>query len=141
MQAAATEQTRQPGYGIVAHLATFAGALRRRGIPVVLSDEIDAAEALEHLDLLDRTEVRRGLRIALKVPHEAWQEFDRVFDEHWGGSEHLDVPTPPPGQTAAARGPLQWRWDGTRVMLDVPAPESSPEDAPGYSADPMLRQK
>jgi uncharacterized protein with von Willebrand factor type A (vWA) domain len=141
MQPAATNRPAQPGHGIVEHLAMFAGAMRRRGIPVVLSDEIDAAEALEQLDLLDRNEVRRGLRIALKVPHEAWLEFDRLFDAHWGGSEHPDVPTPPPGHTAASRGPLQWRWNGTRVMLEIPTPESSPEDAPGYSADPMLRQK
>jgi uncharacterized protein len=137
MQPAATDAG--TGGGIVGHLASFAGAMRRQGIPVVLSDEIDAAQALDRLDLLDRAEVLRGLRIALKVPHDAWPAFARLFDEHWGGSATPEVPVPPATYPSAPRGPLQWRWDGSRVVLEVPEP--SPDDEPGYSADPMLRSK
>ncbi|HTT12267.1 MAG TPA: VWA domain-containing protein [Burkholderiaceae bacterium] len=141
MPAAATDTERPASHGLVAHLATFAAALRRRGIRVGLSDEIDAVEALEHLDLLDRLEVRRGLRIALKVPHEAWAEFDRLFDEHWGGAAPIDVPVPPPGDPARSLRPMQWRWDGTRVRLEVPEPEPTPDASPAYSADALLRRK
>jgi uncharacterized protein with von Willebrand factor type A (vWA) domain len=139
MPSAAIDNT--AGAGFVGHLATFAGTLRRHGLSIVLSDEIDAVQALDRLDLLDRAEVLRGLRIALKVPHEAWPEFGRLFDEHWGGVAALDVPVPPATYPAAPRGPMQWRWDGARVLLEVPEPESSPDDEPGYSADPMLRSK
>ena len=55
--------------GATLHLARFAGAMREHGIRVRLSDEIDAAAALPLVDLFDRSEVRTGLRIALKVPH------------------------------------------------------------------------
>jgi uncharacterized protein with von Willebrand factor type A (vWA) domain len=91
--------------------------------------------------LLDRAEVRRGLRIAFKVPYSAWPDFDRLFDEHWGGALPLDMPVPPPTYPAAPRGPLQWRWDGTRVRLEAPEPEPTGDEEPGYSADPALRRK
>ena len=139
-RAAADAGPRTAG-GIVAHLAAFSGVMRQHGIRVGLSDEIDAAEALGRLDLLDRAEVRRGLRIALKVPHDVWAEFTRLFEEHWGGSAAHDVPIAPPTYASARRGPLQWRWDGTRVRLELPEPEPTPGADPGYSANPTLRQK
>jgi uncharacterized protein with von Willebrand factor type A (vWA) domain len=127
--------------GIAAHLARFAGALRERGIRVGLGDEIDAAAVLTFVDLLDRAEVHRGLRIAFKVPHPAWAAFDRLFDEHWGGARPLDVPIPPPSHPRERRGPLRWRWDGERVRLEAPEPEQPMGDEPGYSAAQLLRHK
>ena len=141
MPPAATESATRAPRGIVAHLAAFAFALRQRGIRVGLSDEVDGAEALQRLDLLDRLEVRRGLRIALKVPHEAWPAFDRLFDEHWGGAESIDVPIPPPADPAGPLRPMQWRWDGARVRLEIPEPEPTPDASPAYSADTLLRRK
>jgi hypothetical protein len=128
-------------HGIVGHLARFAGAMRERGIRVGLADEIDAAGALGLIDLLDRAEVHRGLRIALKVPRAAWATFDRLFDEHWGGATPLDVPIPPPSHPRERRGALAWRWDGERVRLEAPEPERPTGDEPGYSAAPLLRRK
>jgi hypothetical protein len=127
--------------GFTAHLGRFAGALREHGIRVGLGDEIDAATALTLVDLLDRAEVRRGLRIAFKVPREAWATFDRLFDAHWGGAARPEVPTPPPTYPRDRRGPLQWRWDGARVRLEAPEPEPSRDDQPGYSSDELLRRK
>ena len=46
-----------------------------------LSEEIDAAAALALVDLLDRAEVHRTLRIAFRLPRNAWDEFDRLFEE------------------------------------------------------------
>ncbi len=129
--------------GIVAQLARFAGAMRENGIRVGLGDEIDAATALALVDLLDRDEVQRGLRIALKVPREAWPTFDRLFDEYWGGD--VARPPPPPRQSLPRdhRGPLQWRWDGQRVHLsaaDDAGPRSG-DETPGYTSEALLRRK
>jgi uncharacterized protein with von Willebrand factor type A (vWA) domain len=128
-------------HGIAAQLARFAGAMRDRGIRVGLGDEIDAAAALTLVDLLDRAEVHRGLRIAFKVPHAAWAAFDRLFDEHWGGAPPLDVPVPPPSHPRERRGALRWRWDGERVRLAAPEQDAPMGDEPGYSAQQLLRRK
>lgn len=127
--------------GIAAHLAKFAGAMRGRGIRVGLGDELDAAAALKLVDLLDRAEVRRGLRIALKVPRDAWASFDRLFDEHWGGAAVPEVPVAPPAYPRESRRPAQWRWDGERVRLVVPEAERPTGDEPGYSPESQLRRK
>jgi len=129
--------------GVVAQLARFAAAMRENGIRVGLGDEVDAATALTLVDLLDRDEVQRGLRIALKVPREAWPTFDRLFDEYWGGD--VARPPRPPRQSLPRdhRGPLQWRWNGQRVHLsaaDDPGPRSG-DETPGYTSEALLRRK
>jgi len=128
-------------HGVVAQLARFAGALRTSGVRVGLSDEIDAAGALKLVDLLDRGEVRRALRIALKVPREAWETFGRLFEEHWEGRRTPDRAA----LREARRGPQKpahWRWDGERVRLEMPDEREAPEgDTPGYSPEAVLRRK
>jgi len=141
MQAAKADGHTSAPQGFAAHLAKFAGAMRAHGIRVGVGDEIDAATALTFVDMLDRAEVHRGLRIALKVPHEAWATFDRLFDAHWRGISAPDVPIPPPAFPGQRRGPLQWRWDGERVRLTAPEPEPRTGDRPGYSSDALLRRK
>jgi len=123
-------------YGIVAQLAKFAGALRGAGVRVGLTDEFDAAAALTLVDLLDRAEVHRALRIAFKLPRDAWEIFDRLFGEYWDGRR---APQHPALQRER-RGPAQWRWDGERVHLAVPdePPESAGER---YSPEAVLRRK
>jgi uncharacterized protein with von Willebrand factor type A (vWA) domain len=124
---------------VAAQLASFAGAMRAHGIRVGLSDELDAATALTLVDLLDRAEVRRGLRIALKVPREAWAAFDRLFDEHWGGTTAPDVPVPPRTYPREHRG-ARWRWDGARVQLELAEPPPQGDEA-SYSPEALLRHK
>jgi len=141
MHPAGSDARASASHGIAEQLATFAGAMREHGIGVGLSDEIDAASALTLVDLLDRAEVHRGLRIAFKVPRTAWATFDRLFDEHWGGAAALDVPIPPPTYPREPRGPLRWRWDGGRVRLEAPEPGRPTGDEPGYSATQRLRRK
>ena len=129
--------------GIVTQLAKFAGAMREHGIRVGLGDEIDAATALTLVDLLDRDEVERGLRIALKVPRDAWATFDRLFDEYWGGSVAPRRPPPQRGLPRDHRGPLRWQWDGQRVHLST-AEDSrsrSGDEEPGYTSEALLRRK
>jgi uncharacterized protein with von Willebrand factor type A (vWA) domain len=127
--------------GPAARLAHFAAALRGHGVRIWLSDEIDAGMALQRVDLLDREEVRSCLRIALKIPREAWANFDRLFDEIWGGAPIPDVPVPPAADARRRPNPSRWRWDGARVRLDVPEPEPNSEAPPSYSPEQLLRRK
>src|SRR5215831_4672380 len=128
-------------HGMVAQLARFAGALRSHGVRVGLSEEIDAAAALALVDLLDRAEVHRTLRIAFPLPREAWALFDRLFEEYWDGRRaphHPALDEALKRESAAA----QWRWDGQRVRLEMPEERERPEgDTPAYSPEAALRRK
>ena len=127
---------------VLAQLARFAGALRARGVRTGLGDEVDAAAALKLIDLLDRAEVHRALRIALKVPREAWETFDRLFEEHWEGRRAPDHTALREAARRGARGPAQWRWDGERVRLALPDERDAADgDTPGYSPEAVLRRK
>jgi uncharacterized protein with von Willebrand factor type A (vWA) domain len=129
-------------HGIVAQLAKFAGALRGSGVRVGLGDEIDAAAALVLVDLLDRAEVHRTLRIAFKLPHDAWELFDKLFAEYWDGRRAPEHPALRQAPQRDRRGPAQWRWDGERVRLAMPDEPQEPQgEQPGYSPEAVLRRK
>jgi uncharacterized protein with von Willebrand factor type A (vWA) domain len=126
---------------MVAQLARFAGALRSHGLRVGLSEEVDAAAALALIDLLDRAEVHRALRIAFRLQREARDIFDRLFEEYWDGRRAPHHPALDQA-TKRDRGPAQWRWDGQRVRLEMPDERERPEgDTPGYSPEAALRRK
>jgi uncharacterized protein len=127
---------------MIAQLARFAGALRGCGFRVGLSEEIDAAAALALVDLLDRSEVHRTLRIAFRLPRDAWDAFDRLFEEYWDGRRAPHHPALDQAMRSDRRGPAQWRWDGQRVRLEMPDERERPEgDTPGYSPLALLRRK
>ena len=129
-------------HGMVAQLARFAGALRSRGFRVGLSEEIDAAAALALVDLLDRAEVHRTLRIAFRLPRDAWDAFDRLFEEYWDGRRLPQHAALDQAMARERRAPAQWRWDGQRVRLEMPDERERPEgDTPGYSPEAALRRK
>ena len=50
---------------LIAATVRFCRALRARGLPVTPAETIDATRALEHIDIGDRSELRRALRIVL----------------------------------------------------------------------------
>jgi uncharacterized protein with von Willebrand factor type A (vWA) domain len=129
-------------HGIVAQLAKFAGALRSCGARVGLTDEIDAAAALMLVDLLDRAEVHRTLRIAFKLPRDAWETFDRLFTEYWDGRRAPEHAALREARQSDRRPPAQWRWDGERVRFAAPDEPEDPEgELPGYSPEAVLRRK
>jgi hypothetical protein len=125
---------------LVDHVARFSRALREASVRTSLSDEVDAVEALTRVDLSDREEVRRALRISLKIgPREA-AAFDALFERWWSaaaGREREARPDPPrpipvkrPGRVPEpARAPRE---------LEVERPQG---DAPSWSREAVLRRK
>jgi len=57
--------------------------LRAAGLPLTVSEVMDAVRALEVIDLLDRGEVYLALRTTLVARHEEIPAFDRCFDAFW----------------------------------------------------------
>ena len=54
--------------------------LRQIGVPVSVSENIDAVQALRHFPLHNREGVKAALRAALVKSHEHELAFDAVFD-------------------------------------------------------------
>lgn len=130
---------------LIVHLARFAGALRARGVPAGLRDEVDAAEALTLVDLADRAEVRTALRIALKIRPRDAEVFDELFARLWGSLPDTEIPVPPAARPAAGRGSSPVRRFGQ--MPAAAREEADAEkgaetgDIPGYSPEALLRRK
>jgi uncharacterized protein with von Willebrand factor type A (vWA) domain len=133
--------------GLVRHLAVFAQTLRGRGIPVALSDEADALAALTLVDVADRAEVRRALRVALKVRRRDAAAFDELFESLWSvapadaaiavrdAARDRRVPHPSPGRRGAVPARL-----GAEAE-DVAEREAPAGDTPAYSPEALLRRK
>jgi uncharacterized protein with von Willebrand factor type A (vWA) domain len=119
-------------------------ALRERGVPVCVSDEIDAARGLAHLRGADGGETRCALRIALKLRPSDWGRLDEVLDgllrkcpdaipDPVGATPTASIDGRRPGRSAPSSG-----------TVVGPAPvtaEPSDRSLPGYSPAALLRQK
>lgn len=134
---------------MIAHLARFAGELRGAGIQVTPGDEIDAAEALGHVDIGDRREVRLGLRASLKIEFRAWGVFDDIFERCWRSGGR---PRPRRRSRHPRSAPRAWRGDGNPLAdlvrrLERERGAGRDEDPgtdggrPGYSPRAALRRK
>jgi uncharacterized protein with von Willebrand factor type A (vWA) domain len=129
---------------LIVHLARFAGALREHGVPVSLSDEADAAEALTLVDLSDREEVRQALRIALKIRRRDAETFDRLFDLLWAGRQAAEVPVDPAARRSPDRASAARRFGKTPGAAgDEVGRERGDSGAqePGFSPEALLRRK
>ncbi|MGH9316997.1 MAG: vWA domain-containing protein [Thermoanaerobaculia bacterium] len=129
---------------LVVHLARFAGALRERGIPVGLSDEVDGVSALTLVDLSDRGEVERALRTALKIRRRDWEAFDELFRRFWGSQGATADPIEQPTRTASDRGSPLRRFvqrHEARPGEGEPQTGSADGNTPGYSPEVLLRRK
>src|SRR3712207_4432700 len=71
-----------PG-GLAGHLDGFVRAVREAGIPVGISQAVDAAEILTVVDLLDREQLRHGLAAVLLQRGAQRPTYDVLFDLWW----------------------------------------------------------
>src|SRR4051794_9892584 len=75
-------RTAEPG-GLAGHLDGFVRAVREAGIPVGISQAVDAAEILTVVDLLDREQLRHGLAAVLLQRAAQRPTYDVLFDLWW----------------------------------------------------------
>jgi uncharacterized protein with von Willebrand factor type A (vWA) domain len=119
---------------LVVHVARFGRALRRHGVPVGLSDAADGLSALTLIDVGDRDEVRRALRVSLKIQPRDAATFEALFARLWEG--RIEVPAAPRDVEPFRRG-TQLPPRGSRSSdRDVAV-----GDEPGYSPAAVLRRK
>jgi uncharacterized protein with von Willebrand factor type A (vWA) domain len=66
----------------------FAGVLRRSGVPVSVGEVLDAAQALSHVDLMDRQAVRTSLCATMVKRPEHLSVFDDSFATWFRAGQH-----------------------------------------------------
>ena len=81
----------EPG-GLAGHLDGFVRAVRDAGIPVGISQAVDAAEILTVVDLLDREQLRHGLAAVLVQRAAHRPAYDVLFDLWWPLSDRVAAP-------------------------------------------------
>ena len=69
--------------GLAGHLDGFVRAVRAAGIPVGISQAVNAAEILTVVDLLDREQLRHGLAAVLLQRAAQRPAYDVLFDLWW----------------------------------------------------------
>jgi uncharacterized protein with von Willebrand factor type A (vWA) domain len=74
--------------GFLDRVIGFAGALRQAGVPVSMGECIDAARALNYVDLLDRQAVRGALCATLVKQEEDLALFSAVFANWFRAARH-----------------------------------------------------
>src|SRR3954463_13366475 len=92
-EAAEPRKAVEPG-GLAGHLDGFVRAVREAGIPVGISQAVDAAEILTVVDLMDREQLRHGLRSVLLQRAAPRPGYGLLFDLWWPLGDR-----PAPGQT------------------------------------------
>lgn len=68
---------------LVDRVIALSRALQGRGFPISLAETVDAAEAVQAIDLGDRAELRSALRSTLVKRNDARNDFDTLFDRHF----------------------------------------------------------
>ena len=97
--------------GLAGHLDGFVRAVREAGIPVGISQAVDAAEILTVVDLLDREQLRHGLAAVLLQRAAQRATYDVLFDLWWPLSDRPTADDDGDGDPEGERG---------QSTLDVP---------------------
>ena len=99
-------------------LTGFVGELRAAGLPVSLTESIDAAEAVHHIPLEDRDALKYALAATLVKSSAHWKAFETAFevyfsmrgpqyeigdDEAWAGDADRDGEQDATGQRRRPR--------------------------------------
>ncbi len=82
--------------GILANVAAFGRTLRDAGLPVSLGQVLDAARALEFVDVSRERDFSAALRANLVSDRDGFAAFERAFEAFWHGPGPLDPPRPAP---------------------------------------------
>jgi hypothetical protein len=69
--------------GLLETVAAFVGELRNAGIPVSLTENLDAVEALRHIPLDDRQAFKYALAATMVKNDAHWRTFDTVFEVYF----------------------------------------------------------
>jgi len=117
---------------LVEHTARFCRRLRAEGLRLGPGDTLDATRALGSVDLLDREDVRLGLRTALVKRLEDVPLFDALFETFWGGGAPVrrNPPVIPPdaeereGRSAAPGSRRPPESERSLEELAVPGPSA-----------------
>jgi len=72
-------------------LVAFVALLRRNSLPITPLQTLDAVRALDHLDVGDRDELARGLKVVFVTRPEESAIFDRCFEAFWRARTEADV--------------------------------------------------
>jgi uncharacterized protein with von Willebrand factor type A (vWA) domain len=72
-----------PPRALTSAVLSFAALLRRHGLPITVAQVMDAARALDQLDVGDRHEVYIGLRAVLVARPEDYPTYERCFQAFW----------------------------------------------------------
>jgi uncharacterized protein len=89
---------------MLAALEGMIAELRQIGVPISLSEKIDAVRSLEHLPLAERDGVKSAFRAALVKSHDHELAFDALFDLYFALSAGRMEGSEPAGQPAAVNG-------------------------------------
>jgi uncharacterized protein len=103
----------EPG-GLAGHLDGFVRAVRDAGIPVGISQAVDAAEILTVVDLLDREQLRHGLAAVLLQRAAQRPTYDVLFDLWWPLSDR------PRGSAGGDEADADADGETGQSTLDVP---------------------
>ncbi len=80
----ASDQVAAPAESPLLDLLTgFIVELRNAGLPVSLTENLDAMEAIQHIPLEDRTALKYALAATLVKNHSHWRAFEIVFDVYF----------------------------------------------------------
>jgi uncharacterized protein with von Willebrand factor type A (vWA) domain len=126
---------------LVAHVAHFGRALRESRVRIALGDEIDAVAALTLVDLADRGEVRRALRIALKIRVRDAAVFDELFERWWVFPDAEDAPARPRIEKLPVKNFGGTPRNPSAAPVEERERETPEGDTPGYSQEAILRRK
>ncbi len=103
--------------GLLGREIAFFDALREAGVPVALSEVIDATRAMGVVDLLDREALRQAFAAtAVKRPHHR-PTFDRLFDLWWPAVTGEPTPVDAEGTPAEGDGDGEVDRDALRDAL------------------------
>lgn len=78
--------------------------LRQIGVPISLTEKIDAVRSLQHLPLAERNAVKAALRTTLVKSHDHELAFDALFDLYFSPPAGRTEGSEPAGQSAAVDG-------------------------------------